>query len=253
MDKIYQPVVLYILESDSTKTFYASHVRLKYSLDHENENVHIHSRLKLNINKYPHMKYIHHRNETKWGINTFYSKLFYKSETQENIKDLINSKPNELKITGFLFNCDGYIFMPMENYDIKSVNNITLDEVYKNINEIKEMYKKGYMDYKEYEIERNVIRMERIFREKDTSKKWEYIVRDKPYTCINKRNLGKTQKGKNESYYDKKKSDIQFIYNKNRKQCLRDIKKFNKRPTQKNIDKYKLTESEINLSYTHLN
>ena len=33
----------------------------------------------------------------------------------------------------------------------------------------------------------------------------------------------------------------------------RDIKKFNKRPTQKNIDKYKLTESEINLSYTHLN
>ena len=42
MDKIYQPVVLYILESDSTKTFYASHVRLKYSLDHENENVHIH-------------------------------------------------------------------------------------------------------------------------------------------------------------------------------------------------------------------
>ena len=143
--------------------------------------------------------------------------------------------------------------MPMENYDIKSVNNITLDEVYKIIHEIKEMYKKGYMDYKEYEIERNVIRMERIFREKDTSKQWEYIVRDEPYTCINIRNLGKTQKQKNKYRYDNKKSDIQFIYTKNRKQCLRDIKNFNKRPTQKNIDKYKLTESEINLSYTHLN
>ena len=82
-------------------------------------------------------------------------------------------------------------------------------------------------------------------KKKFIDSKLGYILIYEPYTCINKYNLGKTQQQKNKSQYDKKKSDTQFVYNKNRKQCLINIKKTNKRPSQKSIDKYKLTESEI--------
>ena len=74
------------------------------------------------------------------------------------------------------------------------------------------------------------------------------LIRNETYECINKRNLGKTEQQKNKTHYEKKKEDKKFVYNTNRKQCLRDIKKNNKRPSQKTIDKYELTESEINLS-----
>ena len=103
----------------------------------------------------------------------------------------------------------------------------------------------------EDEIQKTIFN--RTFPETCTRKKWTYLKRKEIYECINKRNLGKTKQQKNKSHYEKNKENQKFIYNLNRKQCLRDIKKNNKRPSQKTIDKYKLTENEISLSCIKLN
>ena len=126
-------------------------------------------------------------------------------------------------------------------------------DIHKIIYEIKEMYKVGYMDWEYFEDKIQKTIFNRTFPETCTRKKWTYLKRKEIYECINKRNLGKTKHQKNKSHYEKNKENQKFIYNLNRKQCLRDIKKNNKRPSQKTIDKYKLTENEISLSCIKLN
>ena len=245
MDTNFPPYVLYIIENKSEKKFYASCIPLEYSID-ENKKFIINSNKNVNTNKYVEMKHVFHRNETKWGINKFYRKLYNKSKHDNDLKMFINSNVlYNISITGFLFNCKRYPSLHMDGFGLDDINNITIDEIHKIVFNIKNMYKKGYMGYTTQEVERDAILYERKFKKKFIVSKWEYILRDEPYTYINKRNSGKTQQQKNKSRYDKKKSDTQFVYNKNRKQCLINIKKTNKRPSQKSIDKYKLTESEI--------
>jgi len=242
MDTIFPPVVLYIIESKSEKKFYISYVHLNYSID-ENKKIIINSSKNVNTNKYTEMKHVFHRNGTKWGINKFYRKLYNKSKHDNDLKKFINSNVlYNISITGFLFNCKPYPSKPIKGFGL---NDITIDEIHEIIYKIKDMYKQGYMGYTIKEVERDVILYERAFKEKFYDSVWEYITRKEPYACINKRNLGKTQKQKNKYRYDKKKENQKFVYNKNRKQCLRNIKKYNKRPSQQIIDKYELTESEI--------
>lgn len=239
------PVCLYILESESTKTFYASHVFLKYKKN-------IGGRIKLTsgtkrfLDRYPEMIYVRNVNGVSWGINKFYSDIINKSKTDEKINDLLKSKYK--RVTGFLFNCKGYAFRGMEGYEIQKIYDTKMEDIHKIIYEFKELYKDGYMEWEYFEEEIQKTIYGRTFLEMCTNKRWTYLKRNETYECINKRNLGKTEQQKNKTHYEKKKEDKKFVYNTNRKQCLRDIKKNNKRPSQKTIDKYKLTESEINLS-----
>ena len=250
MVSIFPPICLYILESESTKTFYASHVHLKYKTYKEG-NIKITSNTKRFLDRYPEMIKIQNVNGISWGINTFYSNIINKSKTDEKINDLLKSKYK--RVIGFLFNCKGYAFLGIEGYELKYINDIEIKDIHKIMYEIKEMYKVGYMDWKYSEDKIQKTIFNRTLTDTCTRKKWTYSKRKDIYERINKRNLGKTKQQKNKSHYEKNKENQKFIYNLNRKQCLRDIKKNNKRPSQKTIDKYELTESEINLSYTHLN
>lgn len=245
MVSIFPPICLYILESESTKTFYASHVHLKYKTYKEG-NIKITSNTKRFLDRYPEMIKIQNVNGISWGINTFYSNIINKSKTDEKINDLLKSKYK--RVIGFLFNCKGYAFLGIEGYELKYINDIEIKDIHKIMYEIKEMYKVGYMDWEYFEDKIQKTSFNRTFPETCTRKKWTYLKRKEIYECINKRNLGKTKQQKNKSRYEKNKENQKFIYNLNRKQCLRDIKKNNKRPSQKTIDKYKLTENEISLS-----
>ena len=246
----FPPICLYILESESTKTFYVSHVHLNYKT-HKEGNIKITSSTKRFLDRYPEMTHVQNVNDVSWGINAFYSNIINKSKTDEKINDLLKSKYK--KVIGFLFNCKGYAFLGIEGYELKYINDIEIEDIHKIMYEIKEMYKVGYMDWKYSEDKIQKTIFNRTFPETCTRKKWTYLKRKEIYECINKRNLGKTKQQKNKSHYEKNKENQKFIYNLNRKQCLRDIKKNNKRPSQKTIDKYKLTENEISLSCIKLN
>ena len=250
MVSIFPPICLYILESESTKTFYASHVHLKYKTYKEG-NIKITSNTKRFLDRYPEMIKIQNVNGISWGINTFYSNIINKSKTDEKINDLLKSKYK--RVIGFLFNCKGYAFLGIEGYELKYINDIEIKDIHKIMYEIKEMYKVGYMDWEYFEDKIQKTSFNRTFPETCTRKKCTYLKRKEIYECINKRNLGKTKQQKNKSHYEKNKENQKFIYNLNRKQCLRDIKKNNKRPSQKTIDKYELTENEISLSCIKLN
>jgi len=238
----YPPVCLYILESESTKTFYASYVCLKYKIYREG-HLKLTSSTKRFLDRYPEMIHVQNVNGVSWGINAFYSNIINKSKTDEKINDLLKSKYK--RVIGFLFNCQGYAFLGMEGYELKYINDIEIEDIHKIMYEIKEMYKVGYMDWECFEEEIQKTIFNRTFSETYTRKKWTYLKRKETYECINKRNLGKTEQQKNKSYYEKKKENQKFVYTLNRKQCLRNIKKNNSRPSQKTIDKYELTESEI--------
>ena len=65
MVSIFPPICLYILESESTKTFYASHVHLKYKTYKEG-NIKITSNTKRFLDRYPEMIKIQNVNGISW-------------------------------------------------------------------------------------------------------------------------------------------------------------------------------------------